>query len=485
MEVPAKGGYCGPKCKARYILAIMSSVCMGLAYGLKVSLHVAIVAMVNTTATLQEHETSSHSPSKCGFDNAGKNATKPPQDGPFLWDNEIQGLLLGSYFFGYMVSLLPGGCISELYSAKWVLFFAIASNVVAMFLSPILSKVHYGGLLAMRVIQGIGGGVTFPANHNMISQWSPPLERSIMSSIVYAGTSLGTLIFMLISGLIADGLGWEAVFYIEGGFSTIWLVLWVCLIADSPKKQKLITQEERDYIVSRLESETGGGGRPPFPWRAVFTSSAFWAIFVAHVCSNWGFYLLLIELPTYLKQVLDFDISSNAVYTSIPFFTMWVFSLILSKILDTLREKKKITTTFARKLATLIASVIPMSCFIVLCFVECQRQLAVALMTIAVTSDGAMFSGFLSNHIDIAPNFAGTLVGLTNTIATIPGFVVPIIVGKLTHADPSIHSWRKVFYITIGLYCLEIVVYTIWGSGEVQEWNQGTKPKEEQPLTEK
>lgn len=46
-----------------------------------------------------------------------------------------------------------------------------------------------------------------------------------------------------------------------------------------------------------------------------------------------------------------------------------------------------------------------------------------------------MFSGFLSNHIDIAPNFAGTLMAITNTAATIPGIIVPIFVGRITHGN--------------------------------------------------
>lgn len=116
---------------------------------------------------------------------------------------------------------------------------------------------------------------------------------------------------------------------------------------------------------------------------------------------------------------------------------MWIFSLALSKVLDTLRAKQKISTTFARKFATLTACLVPMICFIVLSYIGCQRIVAVVLMTLAVTSVGGMFSGFLSNHIDIAPNFAGTLMAITNTIATIPGIVVPIFVGKLTESDVS------------------------------------------------
>lgn len=57
---------------------------------------------------------------------------------------------------------------------------------------------------------------------------------------------------MLISGLIAGNLGWEAVFYIEGGLAMIWLVFWVICSADTPQQARFISQEERDYITTSL-----------------------------------------------------------------------------------------------------------------------------------------------------------------------------------------------------------------------------------------
>lgn len=49
-----------------------------------------------------------------------------------------------------------------------------------------------------------------------------------------------------------------------------------------------------------------------------------------------------------------------------------------------------------------------------------------------------MFCGFLANHIDIAPSYAGTLMALTNTAATLPGILVPIFVGKITDGNVSL-----------------------------------------------
>ncbi len=58
-------------------------------------------------------------------------------------------------------------------------------------------------------------------------------------------------------------------------------------------------------------------------------------------------------------------------------------------------------------------------------------------MVVATTSYSSMFAGVFSNHTDIAPNYAGILMGITNMAATIPGFVVPAMVGLLTHGQVS------------------------------------------------
>lgn len=177
-----------------------------------------------------------------------------------------------------------------------------------------------------------------------------------------------------------------------------------------------------------------------FPLKAVAKSMPFYAILISHTCGNWGWYMVLIELPLYMKMVLKFKIAENAALAATPFFTMWLFSLVLSKILDTLREKNKLSTTMARKIATLFATVIPFICLLGLCFIGCRRILAVVLMTLAITTCGGFFCGYLSNHIDIAPNHAGMLMAITNSFATIPGILVPLFVGYLTHDDVSKYS---------------------------------------------
>lgn len=83
---------------------------------------------------------------------------------------------------------------------------------------------------------------------------------------------------------------------------------------------------------------------------------------------------------------------------------------------------------------------LPAACFVGVSFAGCDRQVAVALMTLGTMFVAGMYCGFLTNHVDIAPNYAGTLMALTNTAATIPGFIVPAFVGQLTHGNVSLKN---------------------------------------------
>ena len=46
------------------------------------------------------------------------------------------------------------------------------------------------------------------------------------------------------------------------------------------------------------------------PWLKVLRSRPVWAAFVAHTCFNWGEYTFLTNIPTYLREVLLFDIKA-------------------------------------------------------------------------------------------------------------------------------------------------------------------------------
>jgi len=60
-----------------------------------------------------------------------------------------------------------------------------------------------------------------------------------------------------------------------------------------------------------------------------------------------------------------------------------------------------------------------------------QPELTVGILIIAVSSNIAACCGHNVNHMDLSPNFAGTLMGFTNTTATICSILAPLIAGVI------------------------------------------------------
>jgi len=273
-------------------------------------------------------------------------------DGPFVWETTEQGYVLSAYFVGYFITQIPGGRMAELYSGKWVFLAAVMINVVGTLLSPILAALSHWALIGARIFEGLGGGVTFPALNVVVSAWAPPQERSTLSSIAFSGASLGTVLSMLSSGLIIQLFGWEWVFYLQGGLALLWCLLWVLLVADSPDKHRFISNEEAEYIAaSQPKQENRDISKPPVPWTKILSSVPFLTLAVCHFCNNFGWYMLLVELPLFARSGLGVGIAINTIMSSVPFFANWVWSIAYSKTLDTLVSQGKLSALAGRKIS--------------------------------------------------------------------------------------------------------------------------------------
>lgn len=72
-----------------------------------------------------------------------------------------------------------------------------------------------------------------------------------------------------------------------------------------------------------------------------------------------------------------------------------------------------------------------MTALIALAYITSKEQsvLAVTLVTVAVGINAATYLGFQINHLDLAPNHSGTLMGITNCSANIMSIIAPLLVG--------------------------------------------------------
>jgi len=70
-----------------------------------------------------------------------------------------------------------------------------------------------------------------------------------------------------------------------------------------------------------------------------------------------------------------------------------------------------------------------------LSYLDCtQTALAVVLLVLAVTMSGLVSCGYYVNHMDIAPQYAGILMGLSNGISALTGFAPPYVAFVVTQS---------------------------------------------------
>ena len=177
--------------------------------------------------------------------------------------------------------------------------------------SPLVSSISPYALVVTRVIQGLGGGVTFPAMNVLIARWAPSDERSAITAIVLGGCSLGTVVSIPSSGLIAGLISWEWIFYIHGGLACIWLILWAVLVSDTPSDNHFVSKEEADHIEqNQANHSTKDHSKKKLrvPWKSILTSIPVWTINIVHTLSNVGWYMLLVELPLFMRTGLGLSI---------------------------------------------------------------------------------------------------------------------------------------------------------------------------------
>lgn len=433
--------------KRRYVVVLMAFFGFFNVYALRVNLSVAIVAMT-------ENRTVDH----------GNGTITYEQD--FPWDSTQKGLILSSFFYGYILTQLAGGYLGSRIGGHLVFGAGIGTTALLTLLTPLAAKHSLELLLAIRIIEGIFEGVTFPCIHAVWSRWAPPLERSRMASMAFAGNYAGTVIAMPSSGLLASSYGWESVFYVFGGIGCVWYILWVLVVRAGPSQDRFCSEDETRYI----EETIGHKGKPnvKHPWKAIFTSTAVYAIVASHFSENWGFYTLLTQLPTFLKDTLHFELDKTGFVAAIPYLTMGILLGVSGYLADWSQVKGYLTTTQVRRYFN-CGAFLAQTVFMIIGAYLLDQTWTVVCITIAVGLGAFAWSGFAVNHLDIAPQHASILMGISNTFATIPGIVSPYLTGVIVQ-DKNEDEWRIVFYISAGVYLVGCVIYWFWASGEVQEW---------------
>ncbi|KAM0727450.1 Sialin [Formica fusca] len=463
----------GDMIPARVVLYMLSFSGFLVSFMMRTDINIAMVAMAKIPSTSNETiAVTSHCYTMSNASHVENTSViRSEEDGEFEWSPAIQSAILSSFYWCYILSQMLGGVLTQYFGTKTIFGGSQIVTAVCSLLMPTAAEIHYGAMIALRSIQGIASGLTWPAMYAVIGHWIPPVERSrFMSS--FQGFSIGIGLTYPLCAFIIVHFGWRAVFYTTGSIGLVWCIFWYCCAFDTPASHPRISKLELRYIQECVRNQVIGANEDmPVPWKSILTSWPAWAIGITTFGRIWVHYVFIIPGPMYMKTVLGFSIQANGILSGAPFICSYLSSVVFCYVADLLVTRQIMTLITVRKIFTALSQVVPGILVVLIGYLGCNIIIVLIVWFLAVTLITAGYAGAMANIVDIAPNFAGPVLAFAQTIHMTASFLSPIAAGLLTQESQSLDAWRKVFAVTAGVSCSTYLAYQMFGTADIQAWN--------------
>ena len=370
-----------------------------------------------------------------------------PMKEQFKWTETTKGIVLSSFFVGYILLQIVSGSLANRYGGKIVLGVAVLMWSLFTVLTPPAAMLSLPALIGARIALGLGEAAVFPASINMIGRWVPVASRSRAVAMFSSGLSLGTMVSLPITGWLVRAYGWPMPFHVFGAIGLVWVAVWFTTVGNGRGVDAAPEHDQHRNI----------------PWRRIARTPAVWAIIVNHFCHNWSLYVLLAWLPSYFKATFNVTLTNAGFLSAAPWLVSFVMTNVAGHLADHLINGGH-SPTFVRKLMQGI-SLSGTATFLLLVQTAGSPTVGVLLMCGATGTLALSFAGFSPNTFDISPRYADVIWGISNTFATVPGIIGVAATGWLVERTGS---YNAPFIITAAIAAAGALVFLKFGSGEQQ-----------------
>ncbi len=265
---------------------------------------------------------------------------------------------------------------------------------------------------------GLGEAGNWPGAAKVIAEWFPQKERALGMAIFNGGASMGGVIAPLfVARFLAPRVGWRMSFLIVGALGFVWLAAWLAVyrpLAQHPH----VSAEERRYIQ---EGQTSVTPSLPPSLRSLLSLRETWGILVARFLVDPVWWLYVLWLPTYLKEVRHFSLKDIGISAWVPYLAAAIGSLFGGWLAGRMIARGA-SVNAARKWTTGIAA-----CLMTVGVLAARAESAyVALAWISIVLFG--FQMWISNVQTLPSDFfsnaaVGSVAGMGGTAAGISSLI--------------------------------------------------------------
>ena len=403
----------------------------------------------------------------CYIDRVNISVAIIPMQEQFGWSELQVGIVLGTFYVGYMISMTLGGYLADKYGGKKVLGYALIIWSLFTIVTPFFAYSGLWWLIFIRILLGLGEGVTFPAWHSIYARWIPFNERTRAVGFTNSGIAAGTLFGYVVAAVIIANYSWEWVFYTFGVMGIFWYFFWQRTVTSYPEDNKNLSNNELQLIKAEAPSNSTP---PSIPLLKLIKNWPFLAIAVATFCNNWALFTFISYLPKFVNAPIadggmGIDLGSNAfIYSLLMPSLVAMFSLILGGYIADSFIKKGYKVINVRKTVNSIGF---FGSAIFLYLISLQDALfnAIFLLCLIQVCSGICAGGFGVNHADLGPKYTGTLVGISGSIGMIAAIFSPMVAGLVLELTSS---WDIIFYICSGILVFGGLFYLKFASASRQ-----------------
>jgi len=359
-------------------------------------------------------------------------------------------------------------------------------------LTPVSASLGLLPLCAARTLVGLGQGLAPTALTDVLARHVPATYRARCAGAVFTGFSAGSVVSLLGTPVVLDSAGWEPTFYGIGVLGLAWAVCWNAageveeLPLGSEKAFQKKVDEDLDVGMVGIDIVSSGSGPQPsvgeilgkenIPWRSFFASSAVWAVVAGHFSDNWGKFALTTWLPTYFHSELGMNTDQAGLWTTIPLLLGIGVAAFSSPTSDNLINQGWSVTT-VRKLM-MGAALFGPAFFLSLTSLAGSGSdesplLVLAAITCAMGVSRFSVSSLYCIHQDMSPQYASTLLGITNTFGALAGVISAYATGAAKDASGS---WQySLFLPAIAVYVLGGIAWIAYADARGQNFSKASR----------
>ncbi len=332
-------------------------------------------------------------------------------------------------------------------------------------LTPLSAVFGITMLLACRFLMGVAEAVTWPSIYSLYSRWVHPDRRASAVGLMNSGIAGGSVIALICTPWLISVWSWQGAFYLYGALGLLWFVYWTAQASSRPtatpdweQAGAPMDSAERAHADIRAPSSAA---YPRLTLKRMLRSRAVWAVIVAHVCINWSLYLVLSWFPTFINQELGADLQLAGFLALAPTVVSLIMAPVAGRLFDRFIARGANRLQVRRVMQTVAFAGIA-GAMLAITYTD-SLFLSVAIITVSNALTAFSVGGFATNHLDIAPNQSGFLMGVTNTLAAISSSVSVLVSGLIQDATGG---WDAVFQTAALVSVVGALIYAVFSGVE-------------------